>query len=388
MSSSLFPRRVIVLGATGSIGDSTAKVARALPEQMKIVGLSGYHNQTRLLELAQEFRPLAISTSTALQAAFLKKELGERASSLVIHHGVEGLLELATMPEAELVLVAISGTAGLHPSLAALKAGKDLAIASKEILVMAGEEVMATAAAHQRQILPVDSEHSAIFQCLDGRDPSTIRRIILTCSGGPFRAIAAADLVHVTPEMALRHPTWNMGEKITIDSATLFNKGLEMIEAHWLFHVPMEKIDVVIHPESVIHSMVEFVDGSILAQMSHNSMMLPVQYAVTYPHRVTGPCPFLDLPSIGRLTFEAPRCDVFPALDLARRAGTLGGTMPAVLNAANEAAVALFLEGQITFSDIWKKVAYAMNTISLVEHPSLEEIISADQAARKLVASD
>ena len=384
----LSPRHVVVLGATGSIGDSATKVARALPQQMKIVGLSGHNNQTRLLELAREFQPLALCTQTETCAELLKKELSEKSIFPTIYHGAEGLLALATMPKADLVLVAISGTTGLLPSLAALKAGKDLAVASKEILVMAGEEVMATAAVHHRKILPVDSEHSAVFQCLEGRDPSTIRRIILTCSGGPFRATPAADLIQVTPEMALRHPTWNMGKKISIDSATLFNKGLEMIEAHFLFNVPMEKIEVIIHPESIIHSMVEFVDGSIIAQMSHNNMMHPIQYAVTYPHRVANSCSYLDLASIGRLNFEAPRCDVFPALDLARRAGTLGGTMPAVLNAANETAVALFLEGQITFPDIWKKVEHAMNTIPLVEHPSLEEIIAADQAARKLVASD
>ena len=376
------PRRVVILGATGSIGDSATKVARALPQEMKIVGLSGHKNQKRLLELTQEFQPPTISTCDAKNAALLKQKLGDTTTVL---HGQEGLLSLATLSEAELVLVAISGTAGLQPSLAALKSGKNLAVASKEILVMAGEEVMATAAAHHRQILPVDSEHSAIFQCLEGRDPSSIRRLILTCSGGPFRKTAASELPSVTPEMALRHPTWDMGRKISIDSATLFNKGLEMIEAHFLFGVPMEKIDVVIHPESIIHSMVEFVDGSIIAQMSQNNMMLPVQYAVTYPARIAGPCSYLDFTSIGRLHFETPRSDIFPALDLARRAGTLRGTMPAVLNAANEAAVALFLENKIPFPDIWKMVEHAMNSIPLIEHPSLKEIIEADQAARKLV---
>jgi 1-deoxy-D-xylulose-5-phosphate reductoisomerase len=376
------PRQVVVLGATGSIGESAAKVARALPEQMRIAGLSGYNNQQRLLELAQEFQPQAISTNTVAHASWLAERLSATTS---IFHGAEGLISLATLPEADLVLIAIVGTTGLRPALAALKQGKDLAVASKEILVMAGEEVMATAKEHRRQILPVDSEHSALFQCLEGRDPATVRRLILTCSGGPFRKTPAAELSNVTPAMALCHPTWSMGKKITVDSATLFNKGLEMIEARWLFDIPMEKIDVVIHPESIIHSMVEFVDGSILAHMSQNNMMMPIQYAVTYPDRVSGPSSYLDLPSIGRLHFEEPRLEDFPALELARRAGSSGGTLPAVLNAANEAAVAHFLAGEISFPEIWKSVERAMKSVPHVEHPSLEELIVADQAARTLM---
>ena len=379
-----FPRHVVLLGATGSIGGSAAEVARTLPEQMKIIGLSGNNNSERLLELAREFHPDAISTQNSTTAEQLRKALGNDCK---IYHGAEGLIQLATMPDADLILIAISGTAGLQPALAALEAGKDLAVASKEILVMAGQHVMSAAKKHRRKVLPVDSEHSALFQCLEGRDPATVRRLILTCSGGPFRNSDKADaLFEVTPEMALRHPTWKMGKKITLDSATLFNKGLEMIEAQWLFNVPMEKIDVVIHPESIIHSMVEFVDGSVLAQLSQNNMMLPIQYAVTYPHRVAGPAPYLDLASIGRLHFENPRHDLFPALRLARQAGTQGGTMPAVLNAANEVAVALFLDGKIPFPEIWHSVERAMNTIPLVTDPSLEEILIADEAARRFVA--
>ncbi|HLB34773.1 MAG: 1-deoxy-D-xylulose-5-phosphate reductoisomerase [Verrucomicrobia bacterium RIFCSPHIGHO2_12_FULL_41_10] len=384
--SSSSPRHVVILGATGSVGESAAAVTRMLPEEITLVGLSGYNNQTRLFELAKEFQPLALCTKEAQGAQLLREQLCILEKSCLVFHGEEGLLSLATLPEADIVLVTISGTGGLQPALAALNAGKDLAVASKEILVMAGEEIMTTATTNQCRILPVDSEHSAIFQCMEGRDPSTIRRLILTCSGGPFRKKTATELLKVTPEMALCHPTWSMGRKITIDSATLFNKGLEMIEAHFLFNIPMEKIEVVIHPESIIHSMVEFIDGSILAQMSHNSMTLPVQYAFTYPRRVTGPCPYLDLPSIGHFTFETPRYDVFPTLDLARRAGTVGGTLPAVLNAANEAAVELFLTGQITFPEIWQKVEHVMDTVPLVEHPSLEEILAADKAARKAIA--
>ncbi|MBM3857186.1 MAG: 1-deoxy-D-xylulose-5-phosphate reductoisomerase [Verrucomicrobia bacterium] len=376
-------RNVSILGGTGSIGSSAAEVARALPDRMKIVGLSGNNNNERLLELANEFQPHAISTKEEATTALLKKNFKKSCS---VFHGAEGLLKLSTMPEADMVLIAISGTAGLKPALAALEAGKDLAVASKEILVMAGQQVMSAARKQRCRILPIDSEHSALFQCLEGRDPTTVRRLILTCSGGPFRNTPTEELWNVTPEMALRHPTWKMGKKNTLDSATLFNKALEMIEAMWLFDMPMEKIDVIIHPESIIHSMVEFVDGSILAQLSQNNMMLPIQYAVTYPDRVPGPASYLDLARLAALHFEKPRHDVFPALRLAHEAGTQGGTMPAVLNAANEVAVALFLEGKIRFPQIWELVEKAMNTIPLVKDPSLDEILIADEAARRLVS--
>ena len=253
---------------------------------------------------------------------------------------------------------------------------------------MAGEEVMATAQRNGCLVLPVDSEHNAIFQCLQGigvRDPATVKRLILTCSGGPFRKASARDLATVTPEQALRHPTWSMGRKISIDSATLFNKGLEMIEAKWLFGIPMEKIEVVVHPQSIVHSMVEFVDGSILAQLGSTDMALPIQFALTYPERLAGPCAPLDLASLGRLDFETPRTDLFPALDLARRAGTAGGTLPAVLNAANEAAVDAFLAGKLNFPDIWQRVERAMDEVHFIEHPTLGELIEADRAARDVV---
>jgi len=374
-------KRVVVLGATGSIGESTMRVARALPEQIKIVGLSGRNNTTRLLELAREFPSAQLCAGNEASAAALGAELPDHT----ILHGDSGLEQLATLPEADIVLVAIVGTAGLKPALQALESDKDLAVASKEILVMAGEQVMAAAARMGGRVLPVDSEHNAILQCLDGKDPATIKRLILTCSGGPFRNATAADLAGVTPEQALRHPTWSMGRKISVDSATLFNKGLEMIEAKWLFGIPMEKIDVVIHPQSIVHSMVEFVDGSIIAQMSSTDMALPIQYALTYPERYAGPCAPLDLASVGRLDFEEPRTDLFPALDLARRAGTAGGTLPAVLNAANEAAVDAFLARRLSFPGIWESVARAMETVPFVEHPTLEQLIEADRAARSAV---
>ena len=376
-------KRIVVLGATGSIGESTMRVVRALPDHLEIVGLSGKNNTEMLRQLAREFPSAALCARDAASASVLQAEFQER----VITHGEAGLEMLAMLPEADLVLIAIVGTVGLKPALRALEAGKDLAVASKEILVLAGEEVMATAQRMGRRVLPVDSEHNAIFQCLEGKDIATVKRLILTCSGGPFRQASAADLASVTPEQALLHPTWSMGRKISIDSATLFNKGLEMIEARWLFGIPMDKIDVVIHPQSIIHSMVEFIDGSILAQLSSTDMALPIQFALTYPERLVGPCVPLDLTTLGRLDFEAARTDCFPAINLARRAGTAGGTLPAVLNAANEAAVEAFLLGKITFPAIWEKVEQAMERVPFVQHPSLKELIAADQAARSCVGN-
>jgi 1-deoxy-D-xylulose-5-phosphate reductoisomerase len=296
------------------------------------------------------------------------------------------LVELATMPEADLVLIAIVGTGGLRPALAAIDAGKDIAVASKEILVMAGEVVMEAARRRGVRVLPVDSEHNAIFQCLDGRDTDSVRRLILTCSGGPFRKTPAVDLEKVTPEMALRHPTWSMGKKITIDSATLFNKALEMIEARWLFDMDIGRIDVVIHPQSIVHSMVEFVDGSVLAQMSHSDMRFPIQYALTWPDRIAGTLPPLEWSKLGKLDFEEPRYDVFPALDLARAAAERGGTAPAVLNAANEVAVAEFLAGRIAFPRIWEIVADVLER-SAGAGGDLDALLEADREARARAAS-
>jgi len=290
------------------------------------------------------------------------------------------------MPEADLVLVAIVGTAGLKPALAAIGHGKDLAVASKEILVMAGETVMQAAAKNRVRILPVDSEHNAIFQCIEGRDVSTVKRLILTCSGGPFRHTPKEEFEAITPELALRHPTWRMGKKITIDSATLFNKALEMIEARWLFGLPIERVEVIVHPQSIIHSMVEFVDGSTLAQMSHSDMCFPIHYAATWPDRVPNSLKPLNFSELARLDFEAPRRDDFPALDLAVEAGTRGGTLPAVLNAANEIAVDAFLAGEIRFPKIWNIVAKVMAKCPHIENPGLEQVIETDRAARALAS--
>jgi 1-deoxy-D-xylulose-5-phosphate reductoisomerase len=374
-------RRVVILGATGSIGQSAAKVARDIPDRMEIVGLSGNRNLAKLAELAAEFPDAALCTTcprTAIPAGL---------EPLVRHRGEQGLIELATLPGADMVLIAIVGTGGLKPALAAIEAGKDIAVASKEILVMAGQAVMEAARRKGVKVLPVDSEHNAIFQCLEGRDPGQVQRLILTASGGPFRKLPAADLAAVTREQALRHPTWNMGEKITIDSATLFNKGLEMIEARWLFDVEMGRVDVIVHPQSIVHSMVEFVDGSVLAQLSHSDMCFPIQYAVTWPERVPNTLRPLDFAQLSRLDFEAPRRRDFPALDLAREAGECGGTLPAVLNAANEVAVAAFLEGRIPFPSIWETVARVMRGHPVIAEPDLDDILEADREARAAAES-
>jgi len=371
-------KRVVLLGATGSIGDSTLKVANDIPERMEIVGLAANSNAGKLAAAANKTRASAVCIVDERKIDALKSKLQYEPKIFV---GESGLREIAKLEGADMVLIAIVGTAGLHPALDAIETGKDLAVASKEILVMAGEAVTQAAQHRGVKILPVDSEHNAIFQCLDGR-ASEVRRIILTASGGPFRETRASELGSVTVDQALKHPTWNMGPKITIDSATLFNKGLEMIEAHWLFGVGMERVEVVIHPQSIVHSMVEFADGSTLAQMSYSNMCFPIQYAVTWPDRVPNSLPPLDFSTLSKLEFFPPRYDDFPALNLARRAGEAGGTLPAVMNAANEVAVAAFLNNQIRFPQIWQTVGKVMDRHSSVAHPDLDAILAADKWAR------
>jgi 1-deoxy-D-xylulose-5-phosphate reductoisomerase len=371
-------KRVVVLGATGSIGDSALKVARDIPERMEIVGLAANSNAEKLAAAANEVRPESVCLVDRTKIDILRKALEYDPRIFV---GEEGLREIACLIDAEMLLVAIVGTGGLRPALAAIESGKDLAVASKEILVMAGEIVMREARENHVHVLPVDSEHNAIFQCLDGR-PSEVRRIILTASGGPFRETPASEFVDLTPEEALKHPTWNMGPKITIDSATLFNKGLEMIEAHWLFGVEMKRVEVVIHPQSIVHSMVEFADGSTIAQLSYSDMCFPIQYAVTWPDRVPNTLPPLDFSKLSKLEFFPPRYNEFPALKLARRAGETGGTLPAVMNASNEVAVGAFLDRQLRFPQIWQVVEQVMDRHTPVAHPDLNAILQADQWAR------
>jgi 1-deoxy-D-xylulose-5-phosphate reductoisomerase len=383
-------KRIVILGATGSIGESALKVARDIPKRMEIVGLAAKSNAQKLADAANEVRPESVCLVDETQIDVLRRALDYEPR---IFSGESGLVEIACLTNADMMLVAIVGTGGLRPALAAIKAGKDLAVASKEILVMAGEIVMREARDKNVHVLPVDSEHNAIFQCLEparlraGRDggvasPSDVRRIILTASGGPFRETPLTKFDSITPEQALKHPTWNMGPKITIDSATLFNKGLEMIEAHWLFGVEMKRVEVVIHPQSIVHSMVEFTDGSTLAQLSYSNMCFPIQYAVTWPDRVPNSLPPLDFSKVSKLDCSTPRYDDFPALNLARRAGETGGTLPAVMNAANEVAVSAFLDRQLRFPQIWGIVEQVMNQHPPVAHPDLDAILGADQWAR------
>jgi len=371
-------KRVVVLGATGSIGDSTLKVADDIPERMEIVGLAANSNVEKLAIAANKTRSKAVCLVDERKVDSLRSKLEYDPKIFV---GKDGLREIVRLEDSDMVVIAIVGTTGLHPALDAIESGKDLAVASKEILVMAGEAVSSAARKRGVKILPVDSEHNAIFQCLDGR-AAEVRRIILTASGGPFRETRTEHLEQVTVEKALKHPTWNMGQKITIDSATLFNKGLEMIEAHWLFGVEMNRVEVVIHPQSIVHSMVEFADGSTLAQLSYSNMCFPIQYAVTWPDRVPNTLPPLDFSTLGKLEFEIPRYEDFPALNLARRAGETGGTLPAVMNAANEVSVAAFLARQIRFPQIWQTVVQVMDRHRTIAHPDLDAILAADQWAR------
>lgn len=372
-------KNVVLLGSTGSIGTSTIKVAEDLPDRIRLIGLAAGANTALLTEQARKHKPRAISISDPAAANELKKSFGPETE---VHCGMDGLLKLATMPDADIVLIAIVGTAGLQPALAAIRAGKDIAVASKEILVMAGETVMNEARRHGVKVLAVDSEHSAIFQCMDGKPPASVRRLWLTASGGPFRKTPKEEFASITVERALKHPSWVMGRKITIDSATLFNKGLEMIEARWLFDIEMPRVSVVVHPQSVVHSMVEYVDGSIIAQLSTPDMCLPIQYALTYPERVGSDRVQTNFAKLGTLTFEEPDTERFPAINLARRAGEIGGTLPAVLNAANEMAVEAFCARKISFPQITETVQRTMDAHRVAEHPTLEEILAADAWAR------
>ena len=372
-------KKVVLLGSTGSIGTSTCKVVEDLPNDLELIGFAAGRNVDLLREQVAQFNPQMVSVTDPAAAKEFANEFNGTPN---VQCGDEGLLALATLPEADIVLIAIVGTAGLQPALAAIRAGKDIAVASKEILVMAGETVMAEARKHGVKVLAVDSEHSAIFQCLDGKSVDSIRQIWLTASGGPFREKPADEFADITVEQALKHPSWEMGRKITIDSSTLFNKGLEMIEARWLFDIEMPRVKVVVHPQSVIHSMVEFVDGSMLAQLSTPDMCLPIQYALTYPARAASDRVQTSLAEIGRLDFEEPDVERFPALDLARRAGDEGGTLPAVLNAANEVAVEAFCERQLSYMGITESVAAVMAAHEVVAQPALEELLEADSWAR------
>lgn len=373
-------REIVVLGSTGSIGRQTLQVVAEFPERFKVRGLAAGRNWHLLLEQTVCFKPEAVALLEEADARRLIEALPPDVRPEV-YWGPEGMERLAAMEGADTVLTAVTGAAGLKPTLAAIEAGKDIALANKETLVTAGEIVVRRAKDRGVRLLPVDSEHSAVWQCLDGR--SGVQRIVLTASGGPFREYSREDLAAVTPEAALNHPTWRMGPKITVDSATLMNKGLEVIEAHWLFGVDYDNIRVLVHPQSVVHGMVEFADGCILAGLSITDMRLPILYALSYPERLANTLPRFDLAGAGSLTFEEPDTERFPCLGLAIKAGRTGGTMPAVVNAANEVAVAAFLEGRIPFTGIPVIIEEVATAHSVIKKPGLEIIISADAWARR-----
>lgn len=373
------PIAITLLGATGSIGRQTLEVIAAHPERFRVLGISGQTNLDLLCSQWRQFRPPYVALGDESRVGELRARLPKEVKILA---GEAGLCEMATLPEADIVLAAISGRAGLASTLAAAQAGKKIAIANKEPLVAAGELLTTEAKRSGATLFPVDSEHSALFQLLQGRDKKEVSRLILTGSGGPFRA-APADLSAVTPEQALAHPTWKMGPKVTIDSATLMNKGLEIIEAHWLFARPFAEINVIIHPQSIIHAMIEFSDGAVLAHLSAPDMRLPIQYALGFPERREQTWSHLDLIKAGRLDFLPPDEARFPCLRLAREAGTAGGTAPAVMNAANEIAVAQFLAGKIKFTDIPRWVEKALQTHKPIPHPDLETIIQVERETRE-----
>ncbi len=374
-------KRIAILGSTGSIGRSALAVVDAHADRLSVVGLAAGENAELLGEQIARYRPNRVAMASGkaldrLRAAGVK-------DGVLAGAGRDGLVAVATAPDVDLVLCASSGTEGLEAVLAAIEHGKTIALANKEVLVMAGGLVMEAARRHGVTILPVDSEHNAIHQCLHGRDASEIRRLILTASGGPFRGRRASELLAVTAEEALRHPTWRMGRKITIDSATLMNKGLEVIEAHWLFGVRADQIDVVIHPQSVVHSMVELIDGSTIAQLGVTDMRLPIQYAFSYPARWAAPLPSLDLVRAGRLDFDVPDTVAFPCLRLAYRALEADRSLPVVLNAANEVAVARFLEGRLSFPSIAEIIERTMNAHTPAKVASIDAVRAVDQWARE-----
>jgi len=380
-SWTLSRKRLIIFGSTGSIGKRTLDVARDFRAAFEIVALSASQSASLLEAQIEEFRPQA----ACLADERLQAEAARIASraGVPVFCGAEGLMRLAREFPADLAVVATVGFAGLMPSLAALEAGCDLALANKEVLVAAGQIVTRRAAERGVRILPIDSEHNAVFQCLGGAKPDCVRRIILTASGGPFRRMPKEDLARVTVEQALAHPTWSMGPKITIDSSTLMNKGFEVIEAHYLFRIPISRIEVVIHPESAIHSMVEYLDGSILAQMGPTDMYLPIQNVLTYPRRLPNAFQPLDFARLGSLNFEAPDMDRFPALRLAFEAAKAAGTAPAALNAANEVAVARFLRREIRYLDIPAIIADVLEAHTNTPEPALDDIHAVDRWARE-----
>ncbi len=372
-------KRIVVLGSGGSIGENTLRIADFHSDQFEIVGLAVQKNISRLMEQAAAFDVKHVAVADHDAADDCRSLMGP---DMRLESGPEGLVALAARDDIDMVVCAVVGMAGLAPVMAALAQGTDVALATKEVMVAAGEIVNTAAREGGGRLIPVDSEHNALFQCLEGREPESVKRLIVTASGGPFLNQPDLDFETVTVEQALNHPKWDMGAKISIDSATMMNKGLELIEARWLFDIEMDRIDVIIHPESIVHSMVEFIDGSILAQLSPTDMRFAIQYAMSYPQRLDGSIQGLDLVEMGQLNFSAPDPERFQFLTMARDAASEGGTLPAVLNAANEVAVQRFLDGEISFPEIWSTVKNVMSEHNVTPSPTLDEIVAADVWAR------
>lgn len=376
-------KKIVVCGSTGSIGRQTLDVCEWFADRVEVLGLTAGGNVRLLAEQILKFKPKVAALADESKYAELKRLIGDAPTEIVT--GEAGVAQVAALAEADLQVAAISGLAGLAPTLLGIEAGLDIAFANKEVLVAAGELVMRRVAETGVGFFPVDSEHSAIWQCLDGR--AKPHSLVLTCSGGPFKQATAAEIAAATPEQTLKHPTWNMGAKISVDSATLMNKGLEIIEAHWLFDMPYERISAVIHPESIIHSMVQYADGSLLAQMSYPDMRLPIQFAMFYPERLPNPLRPLDFPEIAKLSFWQPDEERFPCLKLARQAGVTGGTAPVVLSAANEVLVAAFLQGRISLGQIYDGVAAVLDKHDTVAADDLAGIQAVDAWARRKAAA-
>lgn len=370
-------KKIAILGSTGSIGTQTLDVVRAHSDELEVVALAAGSNKERLKEQIREFHPELVSLSDERKAQELKEELAGEAVEVVC--GMDGLIEVAGIDSADVVVTAVVGMMGILPTMEAIRKGKDIALANKETLVTAGHLIIPMAREYGVSILPVDSEHSAIFQCLQGETKKALDKILLTASGGPFRGKSAEFLETVTLEDALNHPNWSMGPKITIDSSTMVNKGLEVMEAKWLFGVDYSQIEVVIQPQSIIHSMVQYIDGAVIAQLGTPDMRVPIEYALFYPERRSLPGDRLDFSKLSQITFEKPDYKVFRGLSLAIEAGKTGGTMPTVFNAANERAVAKFLKGEIKYTDIVRSIEKCMDAHKVSAHPDLEEILATEQ---------
>jgi len=377
--------RLALLGSTGSIGRTCLQIAERQPERFEVVALAAGSQWKLLAEQIRKFRPAVASLAAENSAEALRRALGDDAPRIYV--GQEGLEKVATYHDADIVVSSLTGGVGVAPTFAAVRAGKDVALANKESIVVAGEVISREARERNVRLLPVDSEISAIWQCLQAAHGGSVRRILLTASGGPFRALPANEFHRITPERALSHPTWVMGRKVTIDSATLMNKGFEILEARWLFDVPLSKIEVLVHHQSIIHSLVEYSDGSLIAQLGVPDMTLPIQYALTYPERLPSDVKPLDLVEVGSLTFDRPDTTRFPALALARQAAEIGGTMPAVLSGADEVAVEAFLAGRLPFLGIPELVEQTMSRHTATYQPSLEALLRAEQWAQVTAAS-